>query len=140
MSARLFTDASGWILTALLGATIALPYLATRASRRRGIARLASTPLRAHVWVGYLILLLAVVHGWVPMRPDIAGQANRQGLYLATAALLVLFVQLPIGLVLRRPGGRFRLALRRCHFWAMAVLVAATLGHVALSSGAMLAR
>ena len=129
-----FTDASGWVLVILLCATIALPYAANRASRRAGVAALVSSPLRAHFWIGYGIALVTIAHGWVPMRPEIAGQANPAGLYFATGALALVLLQLAIGLALKRPGSRFRRAVKRCHFWVMVVLVGMTLGHVVLNS------
>ena len=51
-------------------------------------------------WIGYGIALVTIAHGWVPMRPEIAGQANPAGLYFATGALALVLLQLAIGLVM----------------------------------------
>jgi hypothetical protein len=132
-AARLFTASSGWTLVLLLALTVSLPYSIRSATARRGLGALRFPRLRLHFWIGYGIVALTLVHSWVPMRPDIAGRANRQGLLLASAASGLLLVQLVVGLLLTRPGSH-RAALLRLHFWMMLVLLGLTAGHVVLNA------
>lgn len=145
MTSRLLAiAASGWLLVAILAATIALPY---RLRRRGPPPRRSPAPpaspvpaglarperLRLHYWLGYAIAALALVHGMESMTRGIAGRAHSAGLWLASLALLVAFCQVGIGLWLRGKSVR-RAAIRRIHFWVMAALVALVVLHVALDS------
>jgi hypothetical protein len=128
MTPKGMTDLSGWVLVALLALTIALPYRIRASARANGSP--PGTVWRAHFWTGYLIAALTLGHSWIAMRPDIAGQAHKGGLYLATGALFVVAVQTVIGLLLRRSRGP---RLRGIHFWSMLLLVGLAAGHVVLS-------
>jgi hypothetical protein len=124
---------SGWVLVMLLPVTIALPFLARRA--RRG---LTGPPLRQrlhpHYWLGYVIAAIVVVHAGVSTGTGAALRADAPGVYLATGALLLVFVQLFLGLLLREPSLRRRTVVRRRHVWVMAGIVALALGHIVLNS------
>jgi hypothetical protein len=67
------------------------------------------------------------------MRREIAGRADQRGLYLATAALLLVLAQIVMGRVLLRLRGSTRLRLQKVHFWTMVTLLTLTTGHVLLN-------
>ena len=90
--------------------------------------------MRFHYWLGYSIAGIVLVHAWVPMSAGMAGMVNAPGLYLATLALFLIFIQVSIGRNLTQPKLALRRLVRRWHLWVMIGLVAAVLGHVVLDS------
>ncbi|HLX07661.1 MAG TPA: hypothetical protein VKY89_07335 [Thermoanaerobaculia bacterium] len=95
----------------------------------------AAAGLFLHYWLGYAIAALALVHGMASMTRGIAGRAHPLGLQLASLALLAALGEVAIGLQLRRQRTPWsRAAVRRVHFWVMALLVALVAAHVALDS------
>jgi hypothetical protein len=136
MTSRLLTiAASGWLLVALLAVTIRLPYRLRGGQGRK--PRPAALPrpagLRLHYWLGYAIAALALFHGMASMTRAVAGRAHPAGLRFASLALLVALCEVAIGLTLRGKV-QDRAAVRRLHYWMMAVLVALVVVHVALDS------
>lgn len=123
---------SGWGAIALLAVTIALPWAARRAAGHLSLPRMT-----AHYWLGYGIATLVLVHAVAAMSGVRVARLDQLGLYLATAALLVTFAQVFIGLTLREQSPSRRSSLRRRHFWTMLVLVALALGHIALNSASL---
>jgi len=53
-----------------------------------------------------------------------------RGLWFATVALLLLFIQIFVGLTLRAPQLPARRSLRSLHFWGMAAIVALVGAHI----------
>ncbi len=128
------TGVSGWVLVLLLPLTIALPFLLRRRKQHTSDEGLRGGRWRLHYRLGYVIAALAVAHAVVPTSTGLALRVNAAGLYLATAALLLVLVQVFVGLLLREPSLRNRPTMRRWHFWGMAGIVALALGHIALNS------
>lgn len=128
------TSVSGWVVALLLPAATALPFLL----RRGGQAIAGGAPIgrrwRRHFWLGYAIAALALIHAAYSTGTGLALRAAMSGIYLATGALLLVFAQVFVGLLLREPSLRNRPALRRRHFWGMAAIVVLVLGHIALNS------
>jgi hypothetical protein len=124
---------SGWILVLLLPVTIALPFL-SRPARRVLTGTALRQRLRPHYWLGYVIAAVVVVHAGVSTGTGVALRADALGVYLATGALLLVFVQVFLGLLLREPSLRRRTVVRRRHAWVMAGIVALALGHIVLNS------
>jgi hypothetical protein len=122
--------ASGWLLVALLAVTIWLPH---RPRARPSGARLRPPRLRLHYWLGYGFAVLALVHTMFARTRGIVGRAHPTGLRLASLALMLALCEVGIGLLLRGRV-RSRPAVRRLHFWVMALLVALVVVHVALDS------
>jgi hypothetical protein len=139
MNTFFFTSASGWIAVILIGIGAVLPYLLRRSwlSLRLGIAQGFNAPylkrMWAHYWAGYLVAGLSFVHAWVPMRAGQVRRANMTGLWLATAALLLLLVQLALGVALQDSRLEQRRAIRGWHYWVMVAVVLLVAGHVFLN-------
>jgi hypothetical protein len=116
---RLFvwTASTGWFAALLLVVGIGFPYLAGR-----------GTKLWPHYWLGFLVFGVALAHAWIPMSAGRVSGYDQAGLWLATAALLLMMWQVGLGLTLRASRGADRISLRRTHFASMlgiAVLIAA---------------
>jgi hypothetical protein len=135
-----YTSASGWIASILIGVEMLLPYLLRR-SRLSELLGMAASPgkpylkrMRPHYWVGYVVLVLSLVHAWVPMNSGGMRRANVAGVWFATAALCVLMLQVILGLVLQDPKLRERRLVRRWHYWMMLALGFTVAVHIWLNS------
>jgi len=143
MQSAVFTSASGWILVALVAATVALPFLLRRnaLSGALGVVVARGKPylrrMRPHYWLGYLITGITLAHAMVPMEAGVAGRMNALGLYLATGALFLLFGQVTLGLSLQRPDLSGRREIRSWHFWGMVGIVVLAVGHIVLNSSTL---
>ena len=139
MRAFLFTSASGWIATLLIATEILLPYLLRRSrlSEWLGVAEGFAKPylvrMWPHYWAGYALLVLSLMHAWVPMRAGYARGANALGLSIATAALGALLSQAVLGLALHDAKVQSRAGLRRSHYWLMVAIAAGVAAHIALN-------
>jgi hypothetical protein len=136
-------SASGWLLVALTATTVALPFVFRLGAigRALGLAAAKSVPflrrMRPHYWLGYAIAGITLFHAVLSMGTATSGHVNVLGLYLATLALGLVFVQIALGRALRQPAVAGRRALRRAHLWSMLALIALGASHVALNSPAV---
>ena len=135
MLAYSITSATGWVMMVLLIATILYPFLLR--SGLLGPVQPFLKRMRFHYWLGYSIAGIVLVHVWIPMSAGLAGRVNAAGLYLATIALFLIFVQVSLGRRLSWPKLSVRRTVRRWHFWVMAGIVVFVLGHIALNSGSI---
>jgi hypothetical protein len=139
MNSFFYTSASGWIAVILVGIEIALPYLLRRnwLSVRLGVAQTFGSPylrrMSIHYWLGYLVAGLSFVHAWVPMQAGHMRRANMTGLWLATAALFLLGLQVALGLASRDSDLQGRRVVRGWHYWVMVAVVLLLTGHVWLN-------
>src|ERR1700675_1301560 len=135
MNVFFYTSASGRIATILIGVEVLLPYLLrrTRLSTSLGLVQTYSSAylqrMWPHYWAGYLLLVLSFVHAWIPMSAGRMPRTSMTGLWLATFALGLLFVQLLLGFALQ---GRTeaRRSLRVAHFWTMLAVSALVVAHL----------
>ena len=128
----------GWVASTLLGIESLLPYLLRRTKFSEWLGTSDPTKpylqrMRIHFWLGYALLPLALLHAWLPMAAGRARGANMLGLWLATAALVLLFVQLGFGLSRRGANPAHRSAIRVTHFWTMTAIAAAAAVHIWLN-------
>jgi len=143
MNVFFYTSASGWIACLLTAVGMLLPYLLrpTRVGQALGFAPTQNAPylrrMWPHYWTGYLALGLSFYHAWVSMAFGRMPRTSLAGLWLATIALLMLFVQLVLGLVLQKARGSRAIA-RRLHFWSMVGIVTLVLVHIALNGSFVL--
>jgi hypothetical protein len=133
-----YTSTLGWLASILLGAGILLPYLLRRTalSQRLGTEQSEKPYLRrmwAHYCIGYLVAPLALLHAWIPMQAGGAHGANMAGLWIATASLVLLFLQIVLGLGLKAATSLDRQRDRRIHYWVMLGIVATAAAHVWLN-------
>lgn len=139
MNSFFYTSTTGRIATILTAVEILLPYLLrrTRLSKSLGIAQGYAAPylkrMWPHYWAGYLLLALSFVHAWIPMSAGRMPVTSPSGLWLATIALALLFLQIFLGLLLQR-AGEARRFLRAAHFWIMLVVCALVFAHLWMNS------
>ena len=139
MSSVFYTSVSGWAAVILMGVEIVLPYLLRPnwLSVKLGLAVGFVAPylkrMWVHYWLGYLVVGLSFVHAWVPMRAGPMRRLSMVGLWLGTAALFLLAMQVALGLALRDPGLRERRENCRWHYGVMIGAVIVVAGHVWLN-------
>jgi len=140
---------TGWLVAILLAVEIALPFLLRRkaasspqSSPPSSEAAVAKTKqsssvgisMRWHYLLGFVLPAAALAHGWIPMAAGHMPRTSMTGLWLATCALGLLFLQLLIGLAVLRLRGDgnsvARLTLRRTHFFTMLVIATLALSHM----------
>ncbi|HEY0797374.1 MAG TPA: hypothetical protein VGD64_16495 [Acidisarcina sp.] len=135
MNDYLQTALSGWAGVMLFGSGLAMPYLLRRVPGRNKPA--SSTPylrrMWPHYWLGYLAFFVSFAHSWLAMRSGNMRGINASGVWIATVALLIILWQIAVGLMLRNPTQSNRRALRRTHFWTMALAAALIVVHIALN-------
>ena len=86
-----------------------------------------------HYWVGYSVAGLSTAHAWIPMSGGHI-RTNMSGLWMATVALGLLWLQVFLGLMLRQPvSPTDRKMLRLWHFWGMFAIVALVALHVGIN-------
>ena len=81
-----------------------------------------------HYWLGYLLGAAILIHTWMVSGPAMGG-SDGFGIWAATLALCLLFVQVGIGLALKA-GSSQRRDLRRWHFWSMVAFAAMLVVHI----------
>jgi hypothetical protein len=127
----------GWVSLSLLGLVVAIPYLRRKTVPSTGIPDAAPRPylaaLSLHYWLAPAVLLVSFLHACIPMASGHMPHASMRGLWLATYALVLIFVQLLLGLALRYVGPRVAQALRRIHFVLMIGIAALVLSHLWLN-------
>jgi len=87
---------------------------------------------RSHIALGVVVLPVTFVHAWLSMIAVPTKFAHALGLKLATAALLLLGVQLLLGAMLIRPSDSSQ-SLRRVHLVVGFAIVSLTGVHVLLT-------
>jgi hypothetical protein len=122
------TAFSGWI-AAIAFVAAALLAIALREFRFAAVPGFGT--MRAHYALGFAVPAIAFIHAWIPMATGRAGSFGRIGLWIATLALLLLFVQMTLGMSLRSSssGGG---GLRRIHIGMMVVMAALIATHITL--------
>ena len=130
MREYLQTAFSGWSGVLLFGSGLAMPYMLRRSP---GAKAPYLRRIWLHYWLGYLTFFASFAHAWFAMRSGNIGGLNMSGVWIATVALLVILWQILVGLLLRDPAQSNRGALRRLHFWTMALVAGLIVLHVALN-------
>jgi len=118
MNDYLQTAFSGWTGVLLFGSGLAVPYLLRRSPGAKAPYLRRMWP---HYWLGYLTFFASFAHAWFAMRSGNMRGMNLSGAWIATVALFVILWQIGVGLLLRDPAQSKRRALRRLHFWTMAL-------------------
>jgi len=115
---------TAWMAVLLLGVEASLPYLLRR-MRTTGTKLSFRERLRPHYWLGYALAALSTMHASL-VGPAMA-RSDAAGIWAATLAWGLIFLQVGLGLLLRN-GGTAR--VRRTHFWSMVGLSALIVAHV----------
>jgi hypothetical protein len=133
------TAVSGWVGAIGIGFGSLLPYLLRRTalSRYLGLELVNSQPylgrMWPHYWIGYLIAGVSTIHAWLSMSTGHI-RTSVTGLWMATVALGLVWLQLWIGLMLRQPrAASERKVLRLWHFWGMFAIAALVTLHVRIN-------
>jgi len=143
-STALQTNGTGWLVAAMLALQIALPYFLRRIYEQKTSSKasvkslppshqttVTGTSMRWHYALGFVLPAAALAHAWIPMSSAHMPRTNMTGLWLATYALGLLFLQVLLGLTLQRSSnGSVRLGLRRVHFFAMLAVAMLALAHI----------
>jgi hypothetical protein len=129
----------GWIGAALLVAVIAVPYfngVMVRGSRRGDGSNppMPLLPLWPHYWLAMLLAGVSLWHAWPALRAGHILPSLTNGLWLATIALVLLFIQLAVGAALRYLGPGASGLVRRAHFVLMTAIAVLVLAHIWLNS------
>ena len=133
------TAGAGWLAAIALALGALLPYLLrpTPISNISGLELTSSRPyltrMWPHYWIGYVVAGVSTLHASLPMA-GAQSQLHQEGLWLATVALGLLWVQVWCGLMLRGHLSRsLRIGLRRFHFWSMFIMVALIALHIRIN-------
>jgi hypothetical protein len=118
----LATAFSGWATALLFGVGAGVPYY---------VRSVRGTSLRPHYGIGLLLPAAALAHAWLPMASIPIRRFDPAGLWLATAALILMVAQAALGLALRPAAGATRGRLRRVHFVSMALIALLIAVHIA---------
>jgi hypothetical protein len=134
----LLMSATGWVAVLATGITIALPYIirntvrkpAAQSSTGSSPPRLPSLRIKLwpHYWLGYALVALVLAHTSFVMGPAM-GRSDATGIWAATLALCLLFLQVGLGLILK-DGTSNQRQLRRLHFWSMIGFIALVAMHL----------
>lgn len=136
----LLSGITGWIASRVLLIVVLLPYLLRPGRLSRVFSKVPDSAapylrrMRPHYWLGYAAAAASMVHAWFPMQAGFARRTNAGGLWLATLALLLLFFQAGLGLILQDPAAKQRKALRNAHYWIMATVICLLTLHVWLNA------
>jgi cytochrome b561 len=130
LSDYLLSALSGWAGALVFGSGLAMPYLLRRVP---GAKMHYLRRMWPHYWLGYLTFFASFAHAWFAMRSGNMRGMNLSGVWIATLALIVTLWQIVVGLLLRDPAQSKRRALRRLHFWTMALVAGLIVLHVALN-------
>jgi hypothetical protein len=140
MRTYFYGAASGWLGAILTGGVALLPYVLRRSPLTKRLEM--GFPSKAlylrrmwpHYWLAYAATALSFEHAWIMMgRRGIGLRTSSAGLYLATLAMVLLFVQIALGLVLQQRNLPERRSTKNWHFWTMACIVALVGAHVWLN-------
>jgi hypothetical protein len=118
----LATAFSGWAAVLLFGVGIGVPYY---------VRTTPGASLKPHYGIGLLLPAAALAHAWVPMASMPIARFDLAGLWLATAALVLMVAQAGLGLALRQAAGTTRGRLRRVHCVSMALIALLVTLHIA---------
>lgn len=138
-------NVTGWAAVLATGIETALPYILRNASRsvaaQAGGVSSDVSSLRArmwpHYWLGYALVTLVVAHTSFVMGPAM-GRSDAIGIWAATLALGLLFLQVNLGLMLKgranngeaKDGNTSERELRKWHFWSMIGFIGMVLMHL----------
>lgn len=139
MRAFFFASLSGWLGTIFIGAVALLPYLLRRSALglKPAMALPSNRPylerMWPHYWLAYAATVLCFLHAWIVMSRGRMTRTSSLGLYLATLALLLLFLQVVLGLTLQQRTLAERRVVRSWHFWTMAGVIVLIGSHIWLN-------
>ena len=131
LTPAILTSVTGWVTTGILCAQIAFPFwLRTTLPR---LAKAGGSAARGGFWqsmkphyaAGFALPALSFYHAWIPMASGHMPRTSMTGLWLATFAMGLLFVQVLLGAGMWAAKGATAGVLRRTHLGIM--LVAAVL-------------
>ncbi len=124
---------AAWAAVAGIVVTAFMPLLVARRILLHADRRPYTDRLQFHQYAGYAIAALATIHAFAAMMAGGAASTLAAGLYAATLALLALFAQAVLGVLLLDPGD-YRTPLRRLHRATATAIALAVLAHVALNA------
>jgi len=126
---------TGWAAVLVMGIEAALPYM-IRNARPPASASVMLTKnflslpagMWPHFWLGYALVALVLAHTSSVMG-SVMGRSDPAGIWAATFAFFLLFLQVALGLILKSGAGNHR-RLRIWHFWSMIGFVGLVVTHL----------
>lgn len=88
--------------------------------------------LQPHYWIMFCALAGALIHAFAALRMPRMDATSTTGIWLATAALVLILAQACLGLLLQYPF-RGRRHVRRIHLWTGIALIPLLAAHVTLN-------
>ncbi len=128
MSALGQTAVLGWIAALAFAGVAALPFILRR-FRLTDLVR--ARVMRIHYVAAFAVAAVVTLHAFAPTTAKFMRSLNAEGLWLATAAWLLILTQLVVGLSLRGTQGRGP-TLRAMHFVIMTSVLVLIALHIAL--------
>ena len=128
MSALGQTALSGWIAALAFVGVAVLP-IVLRRFRLSDLVR--ARAMRIHYVAAFAVAAVVTLHAFAPTTAKFMRSLNAEGLWLATAAWLLILTQLAVGFSLRGAQGR-KPTLRAVHFVIMSSALVLIAAHIAL--------
>ena len=118
----------GWIAALAFVGVAVLPFILRR-FRLTDLAR--ARVMRIHYVAAFAVAAVVTLHAFAPATAKFMRSLNAEGLWLATAAWLLILTQLAVGFSLRGAQGR-KPTLRAVHFVIMSSALVLIAAHIAL--------
>jgi hypothetical protein len=135
MGAAELASRTAWITALALAAQVSLGLWRVRVmpASTASFRSISGALLTGHIVIGVALPMVTFIHAWFAMKSPNIRETSVAGLWVATAVLLLLFVQAAVGASLLWQSEPQRMEFRRLHL-AVAVIVVVLAGaHVLLN-------
>jgi hypothetical protein len=133
MGAAELTSRTAWIAALALAAQVPLGLWRVRVmpASTASFRSISGAVLTSHIVIGVALPMVTFIHAWSSMKSPKIRETSVAGLWVATAVLLLLFVQAAAGAALWRSEPR--MGSRRLHLTVAVIVVVLAGAHVLLN-------